>query len=374
MRQLRLDRHRPGEVQVRVVQLGAAHQAGLCAEFGEPVEHQHPVAAPVGADLEAGAVLRERVGPGGPGLPGERTGPHPPVLLVRRPVRIRRHLLQVALVVVEHHLEQPVGRGDLGPHRPGGRVAVPDPGEVAVGAARAVALARPRGVDVAVVLGHVLVDDGVALVVVALADQPAEHAGALGDRAPRRAAVDRGDVVVADDAPVRRARLPVRPALDAGEQPLHARPVAVDRHPGDALLVHLTGAVRQQDGDQVLGAGQREDVGLGAALIARQPLVGPAGHRRQVQGPAESERAVSPAGVVTQLQGRPEPGAPRRHRNRNRTNARTGRRIGGELLTDPPDRSATLGDGYTGRRHGLGDGGRLRRGRTSGIGHGESSP
>ena len=65
----------------------SAH-AGLA---GEVVEHQHAVASPVGADLEAGPVGRERVGTAGP-RPGG--------------LRLRGTLVMVA--VVEDDLEHPV--------------------------------------------------------------------------------------------------------------------------------------------------------------------------------------------------------------------------------------------------------------------------
>src|SRR5207302_2487098 len=82
------------------------------------------------------------------------------------------------------------------------------------------------------VLGLVLIDKGVAFVVVALADQPAEDAcgiSRVSDTALGRPAVQGGDIVSTDGAPMGLARLKVGPALDAGEQPLDARAIAADQ-------------------------------------------------------------------------------------------------------------------------------------------------
>src|ERR671916_2669473 len=126
--------------------------------------------------------------------------------------RIGVEFLVVALVVVEDRLEQPALVGQLGrvgraPARVAIRrpVTVPDALQVAVGRARAVALVGLREIDVLVVLRRVLVDDGVALVVVALADKPAEDPSLIAgieDARAGRFAVPRRDVVLGDRAPI----------------------------------------------------------------------------------------------------------------------------------------------------------------------------
>ena len=79
------------------------------------------------------------------------------------------------------------------------------------------------------VFGLVPIDDDVAPVVVAFADQPAEDVlGVLGieDFGAVVPPVQRRDVVAGDGAPVDRAGLQALPTLDAREQALDARAVA----------------------------------------------------------------------------------------------------------------------------------------------------
>ncbi len=170
-----------------------------------------PLAGPVSADLEPCPVGRERVRAHRPdsGVDGHRGG-------------------RVVLAVVEDQLEVPgvaavgcVGVVGLGPggvrvegREVGGAVPVADALEVALGRAgldAAVALVGSRGrvarsvlEDLRGVLGAVAVDDDVALVVVALADQPAEDMACVrgvGNAALGGLAVPGGDVVLGDGAP-----------------------------------------------------------------------------------------------------------------------------------------------------------------------------
>src|SRR5258708_4785672 len=80
------------------------------------------------------------------------------------------------------------------------------------------------------------VDDRVSFVVVALADQPAEHAyrmvraGRSGIEDPRLVvlAVERGDVVAGDRAPMRVAQVDIGPTLDPRKQSFDTRAIALD--------------------------------------------------------------------------------------------------------------------------------------------------
>jgi hypothetical protein len=77
----------------------------------------------------------------------------------------------------------------------------------------------------------VLVADGIILVVVALADQPAKDArgvGRVGDARLAGLAVEGLEVILGDRAPVRIAVAPACPTFDAGEEALDARTVAVN--------------------------------------------------------------------------------------------------------------------------------------------------
>ena len=157
------------------------------------------------------------------------------MLLGLRPGRVEIDVLVVALVVVEDHFEHP---GRLGQVRPGSRsrdaIPVLDALQIAVGRAHAVALVGLAAIYVVVVLCRVLVDDGVALVVVARADEPTEDARRVGRRRVRGIEdagvvvlpVQRGHVVAGDRAPVDLAGCDLCPALDAGEQALDAGAVA----------------------------------------------------------------------------------------------------------------------------------------------------
>ena len=152
-------------------------------------------------------------------------------------------------------------------------VAVADGFQIAVCGAHAIALVDMGEIDVVVVLGDVLIDDRVALVVVALTDQPTEDVawvGRVGDARFGRAAVDREDVVFRDRAPVGVAVGDARPAFDAGEQSLDAGPVAFDQVAVARLFVedHLSLLIASPvaiwiflvDRDQVLGTGEDVDI------------------------------------------------------------------------------------------------------------------
>src|SRR4051794_33954547 len=84
------------------------------------------------------------------------------------------NLLVVAFVVVEHDLEEPRRGGEIRLNEPRDAIAVLDALQIPVSRAVAVALIGQCPVDPGIVLRRVLVDNRVALVVVARADQPCE--------------------------------------------------------------------------------------------------------------------------------------------------------------------------------------------------------
>jgi hypothetical protein len=104
-----------------IVEIGRADQAVFTdiRLVWEVVEHQHPLAEPIGADLEAGTVGGEGVGAGGP-VPVRRRQRAGRAVFFAAPCRqcirvgcwlaLRLHRGMVA--IVEHDLEQPAIRFD----------------------------------------------------------------------------------------------------------------------------------------------------------------------------------------------------------------------------------------------------------------------
>ena len=188
-----------------------------------------------------------------------------------------------------------------------GSVAVTDALQIAVGlaarvvATAAVALAGLGEICTCAVLGQVLVQDCVAFVVARFADQPAEDACIVlrvEDAGGGIAAVDGQDVVLRDRPPVDVAWIvDPTPALDAGEQPLDARTETLDAVIDAIRLAQTTpadpGVVEFRD--QVLGAGQQEDVRFLVIAVAGEPLVRLACDRGQGEVPPESEGSVARA-------------------------------------------------------------------------------
>ena len=351
--------------------------AGLA---GEVVEHQDAAAQAHRPDLEARDVGRERVGARRP-----RYG------VADRRVVARVRIVGVVLAVVEDHLEQPAGlreRRGRDVVRPPARavqqrcaVAIAHPLELAAGGpprvvgGPAVALVRLREVDPGAVLGLVLVDHRVALVVAGLADQPAEDPVRVLRVADLRggvAAEDRQLVVGRDRAPVGAAAPAVGPALDAREQALDPRPEAQHVVAFDVVLVEqrvaarvgheLAVLVEDERGDEILGAGEDEHVGLLVVGVAGEALVGLARDRRQREPPAEAERPVAVAGVVGQRQLRAEVAAAAAGLDRDLQRGGAGHRVGGELLSDAADRTAALRQARGGRG--------LPAARSAGVGYG----
>src|SRR5262249_35228285 len=97
-----------------------------------------------------------------------------------------------------------------------------------------------------------------------------------------------------------------------------------------------------QDRDQVLRAGQDEDVRLVPVAEARQPFVSLARDGREGYVPAEPERPVAGAGIVRQAPLRREARSSRADRQRDGQGSRAGGWVDGELLPDPANRPAPL--------------------------------
>ncbi len=181
------------------------------------MEQKDALAEAVGAHFEARAARRERVVAAQPRAAA---------------VRDRRH--GVVLTVVEDDLEHPIRARHIRLDQCRRPVAVPDSLRVLLRTAAghgSIGLVRSREVDAGAVFRFVAVDNRVALVVEALADQPAEDARRIhrvGDAALGGPPVQRRDVLRRDRAPVGVGGSRALPAFDPGEQPFDARPVAPD--------------------------------------------------------------------------------------------------------------------------------------------------
>lgn len=196
------------------------------------------------------------------------------------------------VVIGLHPLHDVDGKGearDPGPARqpvrlvePGGG-SVEDAGlgpQIVVDAGEQVRLLATGDVHVLGVLGPVLVDDGVALAVVALADEAGEDAPGLlriGDATLQATAVAGSNAIAGDGAPEAVGRAGgVRPSFDPSEEAFDTRPVALDAILGAAHGAPLLPAasVLPQDGDQVFRPGEDEDIGLLIVPVAGQALAG----------------------------------------------------------------------------------------------------
>ena len=231
------------------------------------MEHENPLAQSRDSHLEAGAVRRERVAAHRP--LGRRVDARPNQ---RSAVGVRASVIALALVVVEHDLEHPVGgvelrRGDLHgpaslPIEKGYAVAVVDPLEIPVSSSSlgvgrsAVRLVRQRDVDAGTVFWHIGVARGVALVVARLADDPAvdpRRVARIGDARLGRRAIQREHVVLAERTPVHIARI-AGPAFDPSEEPFDPRPVPADGVARRGRRVDHAVEIGVQFGDEIVGA------------------------------------------------------------------------------------------------------------------------
>ena len=267
------------------------------------------------------------------------------------------------LAVVEDHLKHPVGALEVGlrnvrsaepvhgrVQQQGLPVAVPNPLEVAVRSASPMPFVRGGEVHAVFVLGDVRVLGGVAPVAVPRAQQPAEDPRSVGgvrvgDARMIVQPVHAEHVVLADRAPVCVTVAGAGPPLDEGEPALDAWAVPAHRIPEPIR-------VRTRYGDEVVGASQCEDVGVG---VLRHALVAPPRDHGDGQLPAEAERAVTGRRVVPERQFQPEarPRLGQRDRNQHRRGARDW--VSGELLPDAADSAAADGQrdrGWAGRTAG----------------------
>ena len=337
--------HRAEPARRRVLVVGEVerlHEVGLGPQLRKAMEDEDAPAQPVRAHLEARAV-------GGEGV--FATGP----FRVRR--RVRGGGLFSVLAVVEHDLEHGGHRGlrirgeqrlrvHLG-------VAPADALGVTVGERReavvAVGLAPARERHVLQILGDIGHLQDVAAVVLDPVEQPREHARGIlrvGDPRLGGAAVEGLHVGAGGDDPVRLPRLRVGPALDTREGPFGARAI-----PGDPVIAAREGVVRPRArggglcarGDELLGAGQDEDVALLGVPVFREALVRGSGHRPERQAPAEPEQAIAGAAVV--LEGEAGREAARlRQAEGHGVRARARRRVGLEGLAERRQRAAALGE------------------------------
>ena len=228
--------------------------------------------------------------------------------------------------------------------------------------------AWPRSTPSAV-LRLVAVEHGVALVVARLADQPAEDAAGIervGDARVRVEPVEGEDVVLGDRAPMDVARrADLAPALDAGEEPFDARPVAADAvavefvlvndqaagwiahpepsGPADTRMAGDPGSVRscRYTGTRSSAPERMKTSESSASRYCGRPL----SVLRVIDGRERLQpKPNGPAGarVVRQRELRAEARAARAGGDRHRHRAGAGDRVGGELLADAADRAAAL--------------------------------
>lgn len=129
------------------------------------------------------------------------------------------------------------------------------------------------------------------------------------------------------------------PRVKALDPWLVADHLVADALNGPRTLLRPT--VRIHGGDQILGAGEDEDVAV--VVVSRQAFVGLPRDRRQLHTPAQAERRASGPGVVRQCQLGAETRAPRAGRKRNGQRPGAGDRIGRDLLPDPAHRPTALG-------------------------------
>src|SRR6478672_6893761 len=94
--------------------------------------------------------------------------------------------------------------------------------------------------------------------------------------------------------------------------------------------------------NEVLGAGEDEDIRVVRVQILWEPLIRLPSDSRKGKAPPEAERAVAGAGLVGERELRAESRAARRYRDRHGHGAGAGDGIGGELLAHAADGAAAL--------------------------------
>ena len=174
----------------------------------------------------------------------------------------------------------------------------------------------------------VAIDDSVAAIVVAFADQPAEYPGrivGIADAAFGCPPVPGRNIVAGNRPPEHIAGIgPVGPPLDPGKKAFHPRPITTnqirltrDRSSSGLAFLPFTALVLFQQWDQILRARKYEDVGIGAIDIAGQALVGLSRDRRKREMPPKAEWPIPRARIICERQIWPESRTSRAERNRN---------------------------------------------------------
>ena len=257
------------------------------------------------------------------------------------------------LAVVEDHMEIPPSRQ----YRGGGRqwvgvvrcgVAVADVFEIPLSANAAVRLVEGRR-HIVQILGLIAIGNDIALVVMALLEQPLEYSGPTGRICQSSVGVDAvqaGNVVFGNGSPEGAAIDRVGPMLDPGKQAFNARPISLHRvHDagvvrGRQAFSNPVAALHDERRDEIFHIGEDEDIRFLGVPILGKPLVRLAGDGRRRKSPSQSERTITGAGVVRQRQSRTE--AARRGGDGQRHRRRAGDRVGAELFADAVDCPATL--------------------------------
>ena len=173
----------------------------------------------------------------------------------------------------------------------------------------------------------------------------------IGDARAGIFAIEGEDVLLGDGAPVHVAGVgDAGPALDAGEKPLDAGPVARDAI-GDAI--DSSGRERlalpfptdlDHHGNKILRSGKNEYIRVLGIDIPRKPFVGLARDLRRSERPAKSERPIARTGIIGERELRAKSGAAGTRRNRHCHRAGAGHWVGGKLFADPTDGPSAFGE------------------------------
>lgn len=172
--------------RISIYEISRAHETVLADTIpGEKMmEHEYALTEAVRSNLISCAIRREGIVAADPGADV-----------------VRFRAVGIMLPVVKDNLEHPAGFGEIRLNKPGNEVVVLDTFEQAVCGSRQLStiLFAGRGsVDVLRILGLIAINNGVAFVVVALADQPLENSAGvvgIGNAAFGCRPVQSGDIV-----------------------------------------------------------------------------------------------------------------------------------------------------------------------------------
>ncbi len=142
-----------------MVEVCGSHQAGVFPQFFESMEHHHPPAEAVGADLETGTVAREGVRTAIPGS------------LLTIDVGIINVI--VTLAIIKDHFEEEITLiGCL--------IPVLDPFQILIGETHVIGqpvlLGKAGGIYLLGILFFVFIGDNVSFIITALFNKPLEYA------------------------------------------------------------------------------------------------------------------------------------------------------------------------------------------------------